>query len=134
MPERSAVRTRKERGEGKIKAIIWTAILVFIAYTLFKIAPPLMDKFQLEDTIRTEARFGAVNRKSVEDIRETVWKKVRELEIEKYSVPPVRAEDIKVEYSGRAVNIGLRYTVPIDLMVYSFDMKLTAEAGDKPLF
>lgn len=127
------MRTPRERGAGKVKAIIWTAILAFIAFTLFKISPPLMDKFQLEDHIRTEARFGAVNRKPVEDIRESIWRKVRDLEMERYSSPPIRPEDIKVEYMGRSINITLKYKVPIDLLVYQFTMDLTAEAGDKAL-
>jgi hypothetical protein len=38
-----------------------------------------------------------------------------------------------VEYTGRSINVSLRYTVVINLYVYQFPIQFTPNAGDRPL-
>ncbi len=120
-----------ERGAGKIKTIISLLLIATMFYALFQIAPAYMDNYWIQDAMVTEARIAAVNKKSEEDIRETIWKVVKEREPK--ATPPVRREDIKVEYMGRAVNIALKYTVEVDLYVYKFKLNFTPNAGDRPI-
>lgn len=122
---------REELGAGKLKAIIWLGILLYIAYVLFQVAPPLMDKYELEDTMRTEARFAVVNRKEVEEIREGTWRKVKELEMDVKN--QIRREQIKVSYTGRQVNIEIDYSVPVNLLFTTYELNLKASAGDRAL-
>jgi hypothetical protein len=120
-----------QRGAGKFKAIVVTLILAAIGYTLFQVAPAYMDNYWLQQAMVDEARVAAVNHKSDEEIREVIWKVVLEQKIK--ATPPLRREDIKVEWMGRGVNISLSYTIPVDLAVYQFTLKFTPNAGDRPI-
>jgi uncharacterized membrane protein len=117
-----------ERGEGKVKAIIVTAILVFAIYAAIKIVPPYAAEYQLADKMQEQARFAIVNHYTDEQIRENVFKVVQDLEI------PVKKEDIKVEASNQIVKIAMDYTVPIDLLAYHMDLHFTPSSENKSLF
>jgi hypothetical protein len=125
----SATQTRRaQRGVGKLKAIVWTAILVFIAYAAFKILPIYLAEYQLADKIQEEAKFAVVNRHSEDLIRDTVYKEVKELNI------PVERDQIKVLASQQLVQISVDYTVPVDLIVYKVDLHFTPSGENKALF
>src|ERR1700730_17654104 len=79
-----------ERGSGKIKAILVTAILAFAVYAAVKIVPPYAAEYQLADKIQEQARFAVVNRYTEEQIRDNVFKVVQDLGI------PAKREDIKI--------------------------------------
>jgi hypothetical protein len=117
-----------ERGAGKIKAIIVTAILAFAVYAAVKIVPPYAAEYQLADKIQEQARFAVVNHYTDEQIRENVFKVVQDLEI------PAKREDIKVEASNRIVKISMDYTVPIDLLTYHMDLHFTPSSENRSLF
>jgi hypothetical protein len=109
-------RNRKQRGEGKLKAIIYTLILAVGVYVAIKIVPVYVAEYQLKDKMTEQARFAIVNRYSEDQIREIIWKVVQDLDI------PAKREDIKVTTNGRGLNISLSYTVPVDLTVYKTDL------------
>jgi uncharacterized membrane protein len=119
---------RSERGEGKIKAIIVTAIIAFAVYAAIKIVPPYAAEYQLADKIQEQARFAVVNHYTDEQIRENVFKVVQDLEI------PVKREEIKVEASNRVVKISMDYTVPVDLLAYHMDLHFTPSSENKSLY
>ena len=117
-----------ERGSGKIKAIIVTAILAFAVYAAIKIVPPYAAEYQLADKIQEQARFAIVNRYTEEQIRDNVFKVVQDLGI------PVKREEIKIESSNQVVKIALDYTVPIDLLAYHMDLHFTPSSENKSLY
>src|ERR1700736_6239720 len=117
-----------QRGEGKIKAIIVTAIIAFAVYAAVKIVPPYAAEYQLADKMQEQARFAVVNRYTDEQIRDNVYKVVRDLEI------PVKREIIKVEASREIVKISMDYTVPIDLLSYRLDLHFTPSSENRALY
>jgi hypothetical protein len=121
----------QQRGEGKIKAVIATFILSVIAFTLFQAAPAFMDNYWVQDAMVSEARTAAVSHKNEEDVREVIWKVVKERNIK--ATPPLQRENIRVEYTGRTVNLSLKYTVVVDLYFYKFSLNFTPNAGDRPI-
>ncbi|MCL4524067.1 MAG: DUF4845 domain-containing protein [Acidobacteria bacterium] len=121
----------QQRGAGSIKAIFATAILVVIAWTLFQVVPAYMDNYWVQDAMTNEARLAAVNRKSDDDVREAIWKVIRERDIK--ATPPIQRESIRVEYMGRAVNISLKYSIEVNLYFYKFTLNFTPNAGDRPI-
>jgi hypothetical protein len=118
----------RERGAGKIKAILVTAILAFAVYAAVKIVPPYAAEYQLADKIQEQARFAVVNRYTEEQIRENVFKVVQDLGI------PAKREDIKIEASQQVVKIAMDYTVPIDLVAYHMDLHFTPSSENKALY
>jgi hypothetical protein len=118
---------RSQRGAGKLKALIVTAILAFGVYAAFKLVPPYSAEYQLNDKIQEIARFGVVDHKSEEQIRETVFKTVQDLDI------PATRDNIKVVASASKVAITVDYTVPVDLLFYHLDLHFTPSSENKSL-
>jgi hypothetical protein len=118
---------RAQRGEGKLKAIIVTAILVIGVIAAWKVVPPYSAEYQLADKIQEIARFAVVNRQTEEQIRETVFKTIQDLEI------PAKREDIKVTASTSKVTILVDYTVPVDILMYHVDLHFTPSSENKSL-
>jgi hypothetical protein len=128
MPARRAsAKRRSERGEGKLKAIIYTAILLFAIYSAVKIVPAYVSDYQLQDKMQEQARFAVVNRYTEEQIRENIFKVVQDLGL------PVKREDIKIVSNAGVVKISMDYSVPIDLFVYRFDLHFTPSSENKSL-
>jgi hypothetical protein len=120
-------RTRGQRGGGRLKAIAYTAIVVFGFYAAVKLIPPYLAEYQLADRMQEQARFAVVNRYSEEQIRATIFKEAQDLDI------PLTKDDIKVLASPSVVRISVDYTVPVDLMVYKMDLHFTPSSENKSL-
>jgi predicted membrane protein len=118
---------QSERGEGRFKAILFTAIFVFFIYSAVKIIPPYVNNYQIADKMQETARFAVVNRYDEEKVRDVIFKEVQDLEI------PVKREEIKVVANVSVVKISLDYTVPIDLLFYHFDLHFTPSSENKSL-
>jgi predicted membrane protein len=125
----STIRARSsERGEGKFKAVAITAIFVFLIYVAFKVVPPYVSEYQLADKMQETARFASVNRSGPDSIRDTIFREVQDLDIAN-----VQKDDIKVTSDSGKVTISLDYTVPIDIIVYKFDLHFTPTSMNKAL-
>jgi hypothetical protein len=118
---------RSERGEGKVKAVIYVAILLFVIYSAVKLVPIYLSEYQLSDKMQEQARFAVVNRYTEEQIRENVFKVVQELEI------PAKRESITVSASNAIVKISMEYTVPVDLFFYHTDLHFAPSSENKAL-
>jgi hypothetical protein len=116
-----------ERGEGKLKAVIYSAIFVMAIYAAVKIVPAYVSEYQLVDKMQEQARFAVVNRYSEDQIRDNIYRTVQDLDI------PAKREDIKVVATTAAVKVSLDYTVPIDLMVYRFDLHFSPTSENKSI-
>lgn len=118
---------RAQRGEGKLKAIIFTVILVAGIYAAFKLVPPYVSEYQLQDKMEELARFGIVNRYSEEQVRDNVFKAVQDLDL------PIKREAIKVTVTQATCRISLDYTVPVDLLFYSAELHFSPSSENKSL-
>lgn len=119
--------SRSQRGAGTIKAILWTAILVYGAYAAYKIIPAYVAEYQLADKMQEQARFAVVNRYSEDQIRDNIFKVVQDLDI------PVKREQIQIVDTQQVVKISLEYTIPVDLLVYHMDLHFTPSSENKAL-
>lgn len=118
---------RNQRGEGRLKAIIYTAILVLAVFAVIRTLPPYVAEYQLSDKMQELARFAVVNRYTDEQIRDNVFKVMQDLDI------PAKREDIKVVASQAGVKISLDYSVPVDLIVYRFELHFSPSSETKSL-
>jgi len=124
---RARAKRQRERGEGKAKAIIYTVIFLTAIYSAVKVVPAYVSDFQLKDKIQEQARFAVVNRFTEEQIRQNIYKVVKELEI------PAKAEDIKVLADNSQVRISLNYTVPVDILFYHVELHFSPSSESKSL-
>lgn len=118
---------RAEWGESKLKAIVFTVILVLLVYSAFKLVPIYVQNYQLSDKMQETARFAVVNRYNEEQIRDTIFKEIQSLEI------PAKREDIKVSSSPALVRISVDYSVPVDLLFYHMDLHFTPSSENKSI-
>lgn len=118
---------RSQRGEGRLKAILYTAIFVAFIFVSIKIVPPYVNEYQLGDKMQEQARFAVVNRWTDEQIRTNIYKEIEDLGI------PAKKEDIKVTATMQAVAISVDYTVPVDLIVYQLNLHFTPSTENKSL-
>jgi len=128
-PQGRAPRERKpgERGEGRFKLIAVLAIFATIGYLGFKIVPPYVNNYQLQDTCETESRFFAARTKNDQKAKEAVWAEVQSLSL------PITQDAIKVEIIGKTARIRVDYTVTIN--VFGFDVNLDFHPkGESPVF
>ena len=118
---------RSQRGEGKLKAIIVTAILLVGVIAAWKVIPPYSAEYQLNDKIQEIARFGIVEHKTEDQIRDSVFKTIQDLNI------PATKENIKVTNDGAKVTIVVDYTVPVDILFYHVDLHFTPSSENKSI-
>ena len=119
--------TSGQRGEGKLKAIIVTVILIIGIIAAWKVVPPYAAKYQLQDKINEVSLYAVAQRQTEDEIRDAVFKTIQELEI------PAKKEDIKVTATGSRVSIVVDYTVPVDILTYHLDLHFTPSSENKSL-
>lgn len=118
---------KNERGAGKFKAILVTAIFVFLVFAAFKMVPPYISEYQLSDKMQETARYASVTRINPDQIKDTIFREMQDLDI------PATREDLVVKAEAGKVSISLDYRVPIDLIVYKFDLHFTPSSHNKDI-
>jgi len=111
--------TRGQRGEGRLKAIIYTAILAGAVYVAVKVVPIYVADYQLKDKISEQARFAVVNRYTDDQIKDILFKTIQDLDI------PAKRDDIKVQATNHGLSISVNYSVPVDLAVYKTELNFS---------
>lgn len=123
---RAKGRGRAQQGEGNIKFLIVLVILGAIAYACFKIVPPYVNNYQLQDTCDAESRMFAAHQKTEERVRAAVFSEVQGLGI---SIP---REAVHVEIMGRKVRVSVDYNATVS--VFGVDIPLEFHpAGESPI-
>ncbi len=118
---------RMERGEGKLKTVVFIAMALLGIFLAFKLVPPYVAEYQLQDKMQEMARFGIVNHYTDEQIRDNVFKVVQDLDI------PAKREDIKVSVTQSLVKLSLEYSVPVDLLFYSTELHFSPSSENKSI-
>ena len=122
-------RVTRERGGGRLKAIIWLLILAAAGYVAYKLVPIYLADYQLQDKLQTEARFSTVNHRSDEELRNIIFREIEDRDI------PAHREDIKIlENSPRVVRVSVDYTVDVDLKVYQLHLHFNPTAENRALY
>jgi hypothetical protein len=117
-------RRRGEKGGSRLKTLFVLALVFAMVYSAIKIVPIYVTDYQLQDTMQEEATFASINRKSADDIKADLEKKLTNLGIQ------VDPKDIQVSaYSGN-VQISLEYTIPVDLTVYQLQLHFHPQADN----
>jgi hypothetical protein len=118
---------RSQRGAGKLKALIVTAILFVAVMAAYKVIPPYSAEYQLADKMQEIARFAVVNHQTDQQIRDIIFKTMQDLDIQ------AKPEDIKVTASTQRVTITVDYTVPVEILGYHLDLHFTPSSDNKSI-
>lgn len=117
---------RFERGGSKLNLLVTLGVMGAMLFGAVKIVPVYFANYQFQDAIESESRFALTGypKKSVDDIRDDIFHKAQELGI------PAQKDAIQIAVSNGSVDIGLDYTVPIDLSVYQFTLQFHPHADN----
>ena len=107
---------RSQRGEGRLKAIIYTVILVVGVFMAFRLVPLFVNEYQLKDKMNEQAKFAVVNRYTEDQVRDILFKVIQDLDI------PATRDDIKLATTNHGISISVTYTVPVDFFIYKTDI------------
>jgi hypothetical protein len=118
---------RSQRGEGKLKAVIYTVVLLFAVYAAIKIVPVYVAEYELKDKMAEQARFAIVNRYSEDQVRDVIYKVIQDLDI------PATREDIKVQNTNNGIMISVNYSVPVDFKVYKTEFNFSPSSEGRDL-
>jgi len=109
-------RRKWQRGEGKLKALLYTGFLIAAVYVAVKVVPIYVAEYQLKDKISEQARFAVVNHYTDDQIKDILFKTIQDLDI------PAKREDINVQATNHGISISVNYSVPVDLAVYKTEI------------
>jgi len=118
---------RSQRGEGRLKAIVYTVILLAAVFAAVKVVPVYVAEYELKDKITEQARFAVVNRYTEDQIRDIIFKVVQDLDI------PANREDIKVQNTNHGIMITVNYSVPVDFKVYKTEISFSPSSEGRDL-
>jgi hypothetical protein len=115
-----------ERGGSKLSFFFAVVVVLILLFVAIKIVPVYFANYQMQDAVETETRFALSGypKRSVDDIREEVWRKAQDLGI------PAPKDAVRVDVGNGSVAIGLQYSVPIDLLVYQFTLEFNPHADN----
>jgi len=122
-------RRNSQRGGSKLNLVMTLAIMVAIVMAGWKMVPPYIANYQLQDALQDESRFALTGypKKTDSDIRDDVAKKAKDLGI------ALKPDDVKVSVVSGEVDISLDYSVPVDLLVYQFALSFHPHADNHTL-
>lgn len=116
-----------EKGGTRLKTLFVLVIVFALGFAAVKIVPIYINNYQLQDSMQEEATYASVNRKTADQIKTDLEKRLTDLGI---SVDPSTIQ--VTSYSGN-VTISLEYTIPVDLTVYQLQLHFHPQADNTSL-
>jgi len=117
---------------GSLKTILILAVIGFAAYVGWLLIPPFFAKYQFEDAVKTEALNATYVSRTEDEIRDSVFKKAKDLEI------PVTKDQIKVHRVGGqgtgSVAINVDYSVHVEVPGYPMDLQFHCASANKGMY
>jgi hypothetical protein len=98
-------------------------ILLVLAYLAVRLAPVYFLSLEFQRRLESLAADPASLRSPDERIRVAVVNQAAHLGL------PVKSEHIRLRRSDKGMRVEVRYTVPVDLTLYTVDLHFTPKAG-----
>lgn len=118
---------RAERGEGRLKALLYLAFLIVAVFVAFKTIPAYVANYQLKDKMTEQARFAIVNRYTEDQIKDNIFRTIQDLDI------PATRDDVKVTNTNHGIEISVTYSVPVDFLVYKTDLNFDTSSEGRDI-
>lgn len=110
----------RQRGESRIGCIFWLLVLLGFAGVCWQMVPVKMKSLDLDQTmIRLAERASLQQRNTEKQLRTAILQAADELGL------PLEDDNLIVRRTGARVSIEASYTVPINLLVTTWDWKVT---------
>jgi hypothetical protein len=109
-----------------VSGILLILVVVAIIFLAFKLLPPYISNYQLQDSLNSIARAATYNYKMTPDeVRGQVMSEAHDLGV------PIEETQVDVQKTGVSVSISVRYSVPVDLLVHQVVLNFEPSAGNR---
>jgi hypothetical protein len=104
---------RGERGSAAARLVFFILFVIVALYVGFKVVPPYISNYELEDWMRTQAPFFVVNHMSNDAVMDSIVKQMQTHDI------IATKDNVKIiANSPTQVHIIVNYDVPVDMGFY----------------
>ncbi len=117
---------RRQAGEGIVGCVVWAALLGIVLLVAVKMLPVKVASAELEDFMVEQAKFVG-RRANADRIKKAILDKADQLGL------PVTSKDLTVRLSGGRIRMNCTYTVPVDLVFYTYNWTFEHKV-DRPVF
>ncbi len=117
--------TRSERGFLSLSAIVSLLVLASLIFLAFKLLPPYINNYQLQDAIENVARQATYSPMTEQQIRDTVLDEAQEQGIE------LEPSQVAVRKGRGTVDIVVRYSVLVNLVAREVELSFEPAAGNR---
>ena len=101
------------RGDSKLGCIVWLLVLGLAAYIALQAIPAQMKASELKTFMNSQAEHNAED--PINKIRSNVLARIEQLGL------PVDKKALRVKRSGGRISMSYSYSVPINLVVTTYD-------------
>lgn len=115
----------RQRGFITFTGIIMILVIAAVIFLAFKLLPPYISNYQLQDSINNIARSATYSTANEEVIRRDVLNAASDVNVE------LDPSQVAVSRTRQSVNINVDYEVTVDLMVMTHTMHFTPSAGNQ---
>ncbi len=120
-------RLSSARGGSRLRAVVWTAILVALLYVSYKVIPPYFANYEFEDDLHQEGLFS-MGKYSNDQLRDRIFKEMQARDVD------ATADDIHIQQNdSRGLKVLVDYTVTVDLTVYNLQLHFTPSTNNQSL-
>ncbi|MBI4465279.1 MAG: DUF4845 domain-containing protein [Acidobacteria bacterium] len=120
-----SMRRRAESGFLSLSAILALAFVAAIIFLAFRLLPPYINNYQLQDEVENLARTSTYSPVTESEIRSTIKARARELGIQ------LDDRQVAVRKGRGTVDIVIQYEIPVNLVARQVVLSFEASAGNK---
>jgi hypothetical protein len=113
-----------ERGGSRVATLLYLLVAILVFYVLFKVIPPYMAYYSMDDEVSQEIGMSSINPDEV--IVKDLYEKAQELGL------PIDQQDIKLTRDAASVTIDIQWVTEVDFGYgfkrdFAFEVKTSAK-------
>jgi hypothetical protein len=119
---------RGQRGSAKVRALVWTLVILVFVYVSVKVVPPYFANYELEDWLNGNILAFMGKNIPNDDLTAAVLK-----EMSNEGITGTK-DNVKIlQNNSRGLNVQVDYNVTVDLAVYQLNLHFTPHTNSQQL-
>ena len=114
-----------QQGFLTFTGVLMLVIVAAMIFAAFKLMPPYISNYQLQDSINNIARTATYSTVSEDQIRQEVLKAAHESSVQ------LDPSQVRIGRSRESVDISIDYSITVDMIVQPVTLHFTPSAGNR---
>ncbi len=128
--QRTATGRRMAAGHAEAGFLTFSGVMLILTlaaiwFLSYKLLPPYVRNYELQDTISGLARTASYNQSNESELRSEIMREARDIGID------LEERELSVSKVGTAVDISIHYERDIDLLVHTLKLEFSPVAGNR---